>query len=172
MIGIISEGKSDRGVIEEICQKVGIRIKHKLMRGNNFDKAKALAPLLFDEGCKRVIVLKDLHRATALEIETRYKKAGLGSDIKLCIVLKAIESWLLADEMALSEYLGSRINPVNNPEELPKPDEYLNDLFRRIKGRQYFKGGEDPIEIARRASINFIEKKCSSFQVFMKLIQG
>ena len=76
MTGFVTEGGSDVSVVREICQKVGIKTQFRRMRGNSLGKGKRLADLLFAAGCKKVIILKDLHRSTASEIEQRFKEAG------------------------------------------------------------------------------------------------
>jgi len=136
------------------------------MRGNNLDKARRLTDLLLSSGCRKTIILKDLHRSTQAQIEERFNQVGFGSDAKLCIIVNAIEAWLVADEKAIGDYLSSEVKAVHNPEEIPRPDEFLNNIFKKIRGRPYLKGGKDPAEIAKRLRLNIVEQKCPSFREF------
>lgn len=172
MIGFVTEGGSDVSVVREICQKVGIKTQFRRMRGNNLGKGKRLAALLSAAGSKKIIILKDLHRSTPSEINTKFREAGLEGEAKLCIVVKAVESWLLADEKALSDYLGTKVKQVQNPEDISKPDELLDDIFEKEKGRAYLKGGNDPAEIAKRLRLRVVEKRCPSFKQFMSVLQN
>lgn len=172
MIGFVTEGGSDVSVVREICQKVGIKTQFRRMRGNNLGKGKRLADLLSAAGCKKVIILKDLHRSTPSEIDTKFREAGLEGEAKLCIVVKAIESWLLADEKALSDYVGSEVKRVHNPEDISKPDEFLDGIFKKEKGRAYLKGGKDPSEIAKKLRLRVVEKRCPSFKEFRAAVQN
>ena len=172
MIGFVTEGPSDKSIVQEICRQLGIRTDVRRMRGNNFGKARALSARLFDAGCKKVIILKDLHTSTPSEIEGKFRGEGFQSQVSLCIVVKAIESWLLADEKALSDYLGSEVEAISNPEDISEPDELLEDIFRREKGRSYIKGGRDPDEIAKRLRLRIVEKKCPSFKEFKAAVRN
>ena len=172
MIGVVTEGPSDKNVVQEICRKERIRSTFRLMRGNNFTKAKRYSISLFHDGCNKVIVLKDLHRSTSSEIETKFIEVELTGEVKLCIAVRAIESWLLADEWAFSDYLGIKVKTVHNPEEILKPDEFLNNIFKKTKDRPYIKGGKDPAEIAKRLRLNVVEKRCPSFKEFMAAVQN
>jgi hypothetical protein len=172
LIGLVSEWTSDRDVVQEICRKSNIKTKHRLMRGNDLRKAKTYSVQLFDEGCNKVIVLKDLHSSTTPEIEAKFRRNRFEEKVHLCIVVRSIESWLLADEAALSDYLGVPVNPVYNPEEIPNPYDYLNSIFKKARDIEYYKGGKDPAEIARRIRIGIVEKKCSSFRIFKALVQA
>jgi len=172
LIGFVTEGLSDKNIVQEICKKDGIKSAFRRMRGNNLNKAKRLAHLLLSGGCKKVILLKDLHSSTSSEIKKKFEKTEFTDKVKLCIAVRAIESWLLADEKALSDYLGSEVEQVQNPEDISKPDELLDDIFRKEKGRAYLKGGMDSAEIAKRLRLNVVQKRCSSFKEFMAVVKN
>lgn len=166
MIGLVTEGRSDKTATPEICKKLGISVCIRKMDKNNLAKAKRYATLLISSGCKKVIVLKDLHGSTVSKIETDFKNTGFPSKVELCIAVRAIESWFLADERALGDYLGSNVKRFPNPENVSKPDEVLDGVFRKEKGRAYYKGGQDPAEVAKRLRLDIVEKKCPSFKNF------
>ncbi len=89
--------------------------------------------------------------------------------LHICMVVHAIESWLLADEEAISDYLGSKVKELRDPENECKPEEVLEELFKRT-GKVYLKGGDAPGEIARRLKLEKVVTKCPSFKNFKALI--
>ena len=171
MIGIIVEGKSDKEAISEICKKFGVSPKIRLMKGNDFRKAKSFASLLKRGGCQKIILLKDCHRSSPSEIKEKFRKYNLQGKIELCIVQNAIETWFLADSSAISDYLRIKVEEIVEPEKIMEPDEYLDKIFKRAGKKEYFKGGKDPKELAKRLSIEKLRKKCSSFRIFEKILQ-
>jgi len=118
-----------------------------------------------------VMLLKDSEHHEPSETRRRFEEAGLEDRAKLCIVVKAVESWLLADEKALEDYLKTEVNGVHNPEEVPDPAEFLEDIFRKA-GKSYLKGGRDPEELARRLHLEKIREKCPSFRKFEVTVQN
>ena len=173
------EGTSDEKVVEEICRKLQVQPKIKRMRkAINPRKAKAFAELLLGMDCERVIILQDSHCSSPVKVEENLRnrlieeslKAKIDREVKICIVAHAIESWLLADEEAIGDYLRSNVRGIYEPENECKPDEVLNELFKK-HGRDYFKGGEAPREIAKRLSLERVTKKCPSFIKFKTFIE-
>ncbi|MDI6886471.1 MAG: DUF4276 family protein, partial [archaeon] len=121
------------------------------------------------------VILKDSHCSDPQEkernLEGRLRDLGVSFDgnISVCIVVHAIESWLLADEDAIGDYLGTKIKEIHNPENACKPEEILDEIFKK-NGREYLKGGEDPREIAKRLRLEKVIKKCPSFIKFKTFI--
>ena len=179
MIGFIVEGPSDEKVVEEICQKLQILPKVKKMRkAMNPRKVKAFADFLLDQNCEKVIILQDSHCSDPAKMEGNLRKRLIEESlrdkidraVKICIVVHAIESWLLADEEAVGDYLRSKVRGINNPENECKPDKVLDDIFKK-NGKDYLKGGEAPREIAKRLSLESVIKRCPSFIKFKTFIE-
>jgi hypothetical protein len=179
VIGFIVEGPSDEKVVEEICRKLQVQPKIKRMRkAINPRKAKAFAEFLLGLDCERVIILQDSHCSSPVKVEENLRnrlieeslKAKMNRAVKICIVVHAIESWLLADEEAIGDYLRSKVRGIYNPENECKPDVVLDEIFKRY-GRDYFKGGEAPREIAKRLSLERVTEKCPSFIKFKTFIE-
>lgn len=179
MIGFIVEGRSDEKVVEEICRKLQVQPKIKQMRkAINPRKAKAFADLLLDLSCEKVIILKDSHCSTPTKIEINLRdrlieeslRDKIDREVRICIVVHAIESWLLADEEAIGDYLRSKVKGIHNPENECKPEDVLDEIFKK-NNREYLKGGEAPREIAKRLSLENVIKKCPSFIKFKTFIE-
>ena len=178
MIGFIVEGPSDEKVVEEICRKLQVQPKIKQMRkAINPRKAKAFADFLLDMSCEKVIILKDSHcsNPTKIEINLRDRlieeslRDKIDREVRICIVVHAIESWLLADEEAIGDYLRSKVKGIHNPENECKPEDVLDGFFKK-NNREYLKGGEAPREIAKRLRLEKVIKKCPSFIKFKTFI--
>ncbi len=179
MIGFIVEGRSDEKVVEEISKKLRVFPKIKKM-GKTISprKAKAFAEFLLDMDCEKVIILKDSHCSNPTKIEENLRnrleeeslRDKINGNVKICIVVHAIESWLLADEEAIGDYLGAKIKGIPNPENACKPEEVLDEMFKK-NGMEYLKGGEDPREIAKRLRLENVITKCPSFIKFKQIIE-
>jgi hypothetical protein len=165
--GFIVEGTSDEKIVREICKKLSMRSEIRIMDGNDLRKAKGLSDQLHSRGCQKVILLKDSKEHEPLETRRRFKEAGLEQSAELCFAVREIESWLLADEQALEDYLKIEVKEIHNPEEILEPAKFLKGVFK--KGRKtYWKGGQVPRELARRLHLGKVREKCSSFREFEK----
>ncbi len=175
MIGFVVEGPSDKKVIYEVCRTLSIETKKKFVRpmdGNRLKRAKKHSVEMLSSGCKKVVILKDLHQYESSEINQKFNETRFPEGAKLCIVVKAIESWILADERAIGDYIGSNVKEIHNPESIPEPDKYLNKIFKKGKEREYKKGGQDSAEIAKRLDLEAVERKCPSFREFRQVVQN
>ena len=178
MIGVIVEGESDERVIREITQKLGVPAKiRRSRRGATIQSPRKTGSYVEDllSDCEKVVILKDSHcsdpHAKEEKLRGRLQREGLlvEGDLHICIVVHAIESWLLADEEAIADYLSSKVREIHNPENECKPEEVLEELFKRT-GRVYLKGGEAPGELARRLKLEKVVTRCPSFKKFKTLI--
>ena len=112
---------------------------------------------LFDRGCARVLIIWDLQSDWG-EYEGRgcrhddkeaifqsLRNAGLPSTdnrIQLVCIEKMLESWLIADERALSDLLSTethkiKIKRVKSPESIADPKAVLITLFRKSGSRSH-----------------------------------
>jgi len=127
---IIVEGITDKGVIQKIAEKLGIKTKILLMRGNRPNKAIRLANAeLNTRKYTKVIILKDQHQQPENEIHKKLNT--IAKNIQhpktyTILVKKAIEAWILAG-------LG-----INNPENINDPTTQLDHILRQ-KGKRYIK---------------------------------
>ena len=165
MRGFIVGGISDEKVVREICKKLHLRSKIIVEKKNNLRKGKIQASLLHTQGCQKVILLKDSKEHEPLETRRRFKEAGFEQSAELCFAVREIESWLLADEQALVDYLKIEVKEIHNPEGVLDPAEFLGGLFKKV-GKGYLKGGRDPEELAKRLHLEKAREKCPSFREF------
>lgn len=134
-MGVIVEGESDEKVIRDITHKLGVNAEiRRSKRGAKIQSPTKTRSYVLDllHDCDRIVILKDSHCSDPEEKESNFEKRlrelglSLDGNISVCIVVHAIESWLLADEEAISDYLGSKVKEVHNPENACKPEEILD----------------------------------------------
>ncbi|MCS4542454.1 MAG: DUF4276 family protein [Euryarchaeota archaeon] len=167
--GIIVEGPSDEKVIKEIATRLGIPIRVRVAKGKPELLKKMDSYALLLRECEKVIALIDSHCTEISKVEDEVTRARKNSqrEIKICIVRHAIEAWFLADENALGEFVE---NPtaISNPEEICKPDEEIEKLFRN-SGKEYLKT-RDALKLINKINFTSVERKCESFKSFLKLL--
>jgi hypothetical protein len=123
-----------------------------------------------EQGCSHFVVCYDadgpdpsLHQA---EVQTRIVGPARVED-RCCIVIpvQEIEAWILADVEAASKIFTSwRPKPVENPENIPSPKEYLEKLCRADKNSRRYSHAMDNQRLAHHIDLNKVSKKCKSFR--------
>ena len=173
MIGFVVEDNALGHIATEVSKQLGVTIPKRNvrdMKGDRLAKAARYARDLVLQGCERVIVLKDSIGAPP-NVHQRFQNEDYPINSHLVLAIGEAESWFLADEEALSEYLRSRVNPTSKPESLADPKERLKDIFRRARGESYIETGRDPQELAQRIRPQVVAERCPSFKSFMEIIQ-
>jgi hypothetical protein len=182
LIGFVVEGPSDVKTIREICRKIEVAEPQiRLTGGHDPRKAVSLSKLLLDRGCKKVVILKDTNCSDPEKVKESFvsqlRDHGMTKQfeqgVKICPVVSAIESWMLADEEAIADYLGIEVEEIYEPERIHKPDETMNEIFKKHEAfqHQYLKGGTDPEEIAKRLDVQKVRKKCPHYIEFEKALE-
>ncbi len=92
----------------------------------------------------------------------------LREHVHICIVVHELESCLLADENAISQFLRHKVKITHNPEDIHDAKEYLDEIFKKA-GKTYFTKMAEGI--ARLANADMIEKNNSSFKEFRSLAE-
>ena len=167
--------------IQVIARRAGLaRVRVFPMRGNKVEKLAGWV-LAFYSRYARFVVLKDLESYEESVIRERFQEAlrrveaelgSAGPDVRLVIVRRAVESWLLADPDAIEAVigckLGSRIRrSLERPEQIDKPKGLLAHLARRC-GRIYNPGLS--ARIAASLDLNLARKRAPSLDDFLKAI--
>ena len=171
-IGFVVEEPSDEKIISEIVRRLGVQPDMRVVRGKNDRKIRVFAEMLLEGGCEKVVVVKDGDCLELEDVEEERNKirSRLGlQGVEVCVVVDEIEAWLLADEKAISNYVGSSLQEFGDPERIKKPSEELNRIFRGV-GRSYLKGGEDPREVAKRLDLERLAERCRCFAEFKRLV--
>lgn len=161
-IGFIFEC-GPQGADKQVCEylasqlKPGQRIisqtldnKLKLLEG-----AAAVAKKLLEQGCERVLIVWDLRPAwpDKKDKPCRAKERQLlldgleneglqGAPVYLVCIEQELESWLLASEHAISEFLSTPSHPyqakrVKRPDQQANPKAVMNNHFTSARGTRY-----------------------------------
>ena len=171
-VGLVVEDKHTEA-IKEIGKKLGIKPIIRRQRGRiNVRKASAFANELL-RSCEKVIILGDADCDEKRERERlqriyEHLPEGLRRSVHICIIVHELESWLLADENAISRVLGKNVKPVENPERIHNAKEYLEGLFEKGGKKQHLLAEE----IAKHVNVKKLKEKCASFADFERKVRN
>lgn len=157
---VIVEGLTDKGFIEGVTEKLQKPCKVYPMRGNKPEKVRRILKASYD--FEKAIILKDLHRE---ERQTTKLIDDIKREIKqlenqkpytqVIVVRRCIESWILAGFC------------VNNPEEIPNPEDELKRLMQK-RGKHFIKSPEAYKQLARaEMDIEKAKTKSKTFKEFI-----
>ena len=172
-VGLVVEDKHTEA-IKEISKKLGIKPIIRRQRGRiSVKKASAFANELL-RSCEKVIILGDAdcnEEGEQKRLQEIYKSLpeGLRESVHICIIVHELESWLLADENAISKRLGKNVRAVPNPESIHDAKEYLEELFEEVGEKYLTKFGG---EIAKHVNVEKLREKCASFADFERKVRN
>ena len=159
---IVVEGISDKGVVQEIAHRLGIRIEVLVMRGNNPNKASRIVKAkLVVKSYDKIIVLKDLHRYSEHTLQNLLNEilSKIDHPHKYAIIVrKAIEAWILAG-------MG-----VINAETIDDPAMYLDQIMKR-RAKNYVKSLTLAKILAESIDLNKAMSNASSLRQFIEALQ-
>ena len=135
---------------------------------------------LLGQGCDRVLIVWDLmpdwgeyegvgcRHADKEEIEVSLSGAGLtlaDPRIKVVCIEKVFESWILADNQAVAEFISPKTHPIdvpkyNRPDNVKDPEAVLNRLFGMSPFRKY-RDLDHAFGIIKKAQINRLRRSAS-----------
>jgi len=170
-VGLVVEDEHTEA-IKEMSKKLGVKPIIRRQRGKiSVRKASAFAKELL-VNCEKVIILGDAdcdERRERERLQRIYEHLpeGLRRRVHICIVVHELESWLLADENAISKRLGKNVKPVKNPESIHDAKEYLEELLEEA-GKKYLTKLKS--EIAKYVDVEKLKGKCASFADFERMI--
>jgi hypothetical protein len=181
-LAIIVPGLSDEGAIKELLKKMrvhGVRVDNAHGDARVFSKMKGLARNLERLGFDKVIGLRDCECSDPSEYRKKanreikaVRQQGIKKvDVRFCIMVHALEAWLLADESAIKEVIRKELKrSFSNPEAPCEPKKIMKGLFSKA-GFYYQTGTKYAPEIAKHSDIKVIAKQCPSFREFQKLVR-
>ena len=178
-IAIIAEGPIDFEVSEIFLRKVQIvsptdqePVRLPLTQLPLRKHLKALSGRQGDplERVDKAIVLKDSGSSTCQQVVSGLQQQIAGANwpfpVKLGSAVREIESWLLADNQALSNITRLPCNPIYNPESIQDPKQVLRNILERASPRQDY-GLDKAREIADRMNLQIARSNCPSLDHFI-----
>ena len=177
-VGLVVEDKYPEA-IEEISKKLGVKSIIRRQRGKiSVKEASAFAEELL-RSCEKVIILGDAdcnEEGERKRLQEIYKSLpeGLRESVHICIIVHELESWLLADENAISKVIGKNVKPVENPESIHNAKEYLEELLLEEAGKKYSTKSLPKLkrEIAKHVNVEKLKEKCASFADFGRKVRN
>ena len=179
-VGIATEGPASKEVLEAICKRNGVvyRVlstegKEKLFK----DFHKLLFGLRHTFEANLFIIVPDLHPQVDCVSDAQRWKTEIAKrfpEAQLCLAIWETESWLLADTVALREYLGID-GDVPAPDQTggTPPSQWLHDAFRRARGYKRgmaFDKRTDGVELAKRIDLELTAGRSPSFRRFLSML--
>lgn len=184
-IGLLVEGHADKEVIPILIRKIlmdkklGI-VTRKPSRGEllNANKIKGYVEqdlLRKHRTLSKIVICIDSECTDPKEIEKNAQiveqeltRAKVKLSVKYCVVVHALESWLMSDVGTLREFLAITNLRPRKAESICKPKAEMEEIFRKA-GRDYLPTRDNP-RIAERVDVKRIAQHNSSFAKFCKLI--
>lgn len=182
-IGIIVEGKNDYKALSVIIKKIvkddALEIFGAFKDGKTgiIHRKKLLSNKLKNQGCERVIIIRDSDGSKIDKLENKIRKAYSTTQIskiyELAFAIEELESWFLSDEKSLINLYSLpnvTLSKLTSPDKIHSPKEKLKECIdKHSKGEsQYLES--DSLKIAELLDIDVVKSKSQSFAVFSKLI--
>ncbi|MGM9510844.1 DUF4276 family protein [Larkinella sp. GY13] len=141
-IGIIVEGFSERIVLKspaftDLLQRNSLELVSDVVnlkgKGNlNTQRMQSQVQLLRDLGAETILVLRDLDDMPC--ITSAKQEVYQAADVKICIAVKELEAWFLADSKTLSNVFRTNFY-FDKPEEEANPSYTLSQLSLNYTNR-------------------------------------
>ena len=170
-LGVVVEEPSAESFVKVIAVRLRVRIDTVDARGKGNLNRELDNYVDLHPNCKKIIVLVDSHCCPDPSVvQSQFATSSNDPRVHVCVVVHALESWLLADSQALARRLrATRLRTRSNPESFCQPEEELERLFR-IHGKIYIKR-RDPSLIAKDLRINVVTRRCPSFRRFIDMLR-
>jgi hypothetical protein len=186
---------ADKQVCEYLIERIrpGMRVRSETLdnKANLLRDSGKVAARLLKDGCACVLIVWDLRPAwpdrtdkpcrhtERRELLRRMAEAGVPEDapVYLVCVEQELESWLLANERALSAILSTPAHPfpvprVRHPDRRPQPKAEVIGLFRQARGWRY-NDNVHAIRVLKAVQLDLGRLRCSeSFFRFEEMVSA
>jgi hypothetical protein len=191
LVGPIVEGDAEERVVPLILGWLGVKCRPPLRAQGKPDlikRAATYAELQFHRGASEVLFcfdadgldyrseLEGLAQSLSYQIDQRLNEAVGPPEQRVAELLRSLreapltpllpvhelEAWLLADERALANVVGTSVPRIANPEADPHPDSSLDAIFRRA-GLSGYRKREHSVKITQAAS-DRAWRRCPSYE--------
>lgn len=179
-IGLVVEGIYDEAALKELIQKCArtqVEVIGRPCHGVNRLMQKfpnVLKEFQYVKGGSRVdkaLVIRDAGNKDAQELKTGMQamisNRRYSFPVKLLVVVKELEAWLLADEDAVKAVTGKKATSVQNPENVSNPKERLQSILSEARISYT---AEIARKIAANTRVEALESRCPSFKQFQEAI--
>lgn len=178
--GLVVEGQYDEAVLTELVKKCiadPVEVATRVCSGSIMNKFSG-----FLEAFRRVkqgthvdkaLVIRDANGGDPGELVSRMRDKIANRDypfpVKCVVIVRELETWLLADDRAISQVAGRTVPPVNgSPEDIPAPKERLTRLLAQARVPYT---SEVARSIAAAVDIDRLRYRCSRFGRFEEAVR-
>jgi len=178
-LGLVVEGIYDEAAITEFVRKSTAPDVRVICRpcGNAIQLMKKFPAFLNEfqyakDGARvdKALVIRDADRKNPAELiarmEARIINRRYPFSRSLLVAVEELESWLLADEQALSAVTGRSVRRILDPEKLTDP----KNILRNILSDKIAYTPEVARKIAAAARLDILAARCRSFRTFQDAI--
>jgi hypothetical protein len=186
---------ADKQVCDYLIERIrpGMRVRSETLdnKANLLRDSGKVAARLLKDGCECVLIVWDLRpawpdradkpcrHAERCELLRRLAEAGVRDDapVYLVCVEQELESWLLANERALSAFLSTPAHPfsvrrVRRPDQHPQPKAKVIGLFKQARGWRY-NDNIHAIGVLKAVQLDLGRLRCSeSFSRFEEMVSA
>ena len=183
MYGILGEDDSDvatlRTLVRRLAQDESLPIRGKGYGGSGEMLRKGSKQLdLFKRlySCERFIVCHDAdgpdpEPKRTLITERIVKPSGITDACCILVPVQELEAWILADiECAVNLFSSWRPAPIQNPEKIVSPKEYLEKLSRDSKQRPRYSHAVHNEKMAKHLDLDKVRRKCPAFSELAQFV--
>ena len=177
------EEASIRSLLQNRLGRRGIQVRNTRGVDNFFRKIGKYVRNSLDDGARKVIGLIDLHNA--IQGRLHLEKEQLIEEVKnktlrnidkkyhdrfiLCLAVREYEAWALADDAGLSKFIGHKVGPWSNPEDIDginPPKKVVNKL--RLKHCKIsYSRVKDGKRLFENIDADVVANKCTHFSEFV-----
>lgn len=182
MYGIIGEDRSDVATLKVLVKRLAdnprltVKTKGYSGSGEMLRKGATQIALFQSQRLERFIVCHDADGPDPEPNRERVwqrivRPSGLTDECCVVVPVQELEAWILADIECAEKVIPSwRPRPVDNPEGIPNPKEYLERLSRNSKQRPRYTHGVHNERMAQHLDLRKVEAKCLSFRVLARFV--
>lgn len=136
-VSVVGEGTSDIAVATHLCRHVGIGVASTYPVGGKPNLDRSLAAYNQAARYSSWLVMRDLDNDARCAPELSSSLLHRPSKGMLFrIAVRSVESWLIADALALASFLRVRVAAIpTKPDSLGRPKRALVDIARKSKSR-------------------------------------
>ena len=184
MYGILGEDNSDVAMLKVLVRRLAndksLPVKGKGYGGAGEMLRKGAKQLdLFKAlySCERFIVCHDADGPDPgpkkiLVDERIVKPSGVANACCILVPVQELEAWILADiECAINIFTSWQPAPIQNPEKIVSPKEYLEKLSRDSKQRPRYSHAVHNEKMAKHLDLDKVQNKCPAFSELVEFVR-
>jgi hypothetical protein len=180
--GILGEDESDvqtlKVLVKRLANNPSLTVKTKGYGGCGEMLRKGARQLRLFKGLKleRFVVCHDAdgpdpEPKRQLVIQKIVKPSGLKNGCCIVVPVQELEAWILADiECAANIFPSWKPSPIDNPEGIPKPKEYVEKLSRDSRQRPRYSHAVHNERMALHLNLKKVAAKCPAFRELMAFV--